>query len=289
MGSESNTRSLSLAIPGSLVSDTPHLREKTGKLGLVARACSIFGVTEIILYQDDARSYQKRDLDLCMEILGFVETPQYLRKRAFRLTRNLRFAGILAPLQTPPHDVPHSIREVNVGDLRDGMVVTRSRGNVMVDVGLERAFECLGDFPVGRRVTVRLASLTENPMAEIVVDSTRRSAYWGYRVMKARSSLGEFIEKGGFDLAIGTSRYGSPIADRWSSLVAAMKGARHILVAFGSPRMGLVDILRQENIPPQDVFDYFVNTVPNQNVSTVRTEEAILISLGVFTLATSIY
>ncbi len=289
MTSESNVRALSLAIPGSLVSDTPHLREKTGKLGSVARACSIFGVTEIVFYQDDARRDQKSDLELCTEILRFVETPQYLRKRMFRLTPNLRFAGILPPLQTPPHDVPHSIREVKVGDVRDGVVVERSRGNVLVDVGVEEAFECHGDFPVGKRVTVRLTSFGENRIAEIVEDLTKEPSYWGYRVVKADSGLGEFVDKGNFDLVIGTSRYGAPIGDLWRGLVDSLKGARQVLIAFGSPRMGLRDILGQEKMAPEDVFDYFVNTVPNQNVSTVRTEEAILISLGVFKLATSIY
>ncbi len=79
------------------------------------------------------------------------------------------------------------------------------------------------------------------------------------------------------------------IADVWSSLASSLKSAEHVLMAFGSPKMGLRDILKHENKAPEDVFDYFVNTVPNQNVSTVRTEEAILISLGIFNLATSIY
>lgn len=289
MRSKSDVRRLSVAIPASLVSDTPHLREKTGKLGSVARACSIFGATEIILYQDDARRDQANDLELCMEILRFVETPQYLRKRMFRLTPNLRFAGILAPLQTPAHDVARSIRESKVGDVRDGVIVDRRRGSLLVDVGLEKALECHGNLPVGRRVIVRVTSLGKNPLGEIVDYSKTGSAYWGYQIVKADSSLGRFVEKEKFDLAIGTSRYGSPIADVWSGLVAAFRSAEQVLVAFGSPKMGLGDILSQENKTPEDVFDYLVNTVPNQNVSTVRTEEAILISLGIFNLATSIY
>jgi predicted SPOUT superfamily RNA methylase MTH1 len=289
LSSESNARKLSLAVPASLVSDTPHLREKTGKLGSVARACSIFGVTEIVLYKDNARREQKGDLELCVEILRFVETPQYLRKRMFRLTPNLRFAGILPPLQTPAHDVPHSTREVKPGDLRDGVIVERSRGTVLVDVGLEKALRCHGDFPVGKRVTVRLTSLGGSSNAEVLEDLTAQSAYWGYKVVRADSGLGEILDKGNFDLAIGTSRYGSPIADVWRGLVGALKDARQILIAFGSPRMGLRDILGQEKMAPEDVFDYFVNTVPDQNVSTVRTEEAILISLGILKFATSIY
>jgi hypothetical protein len=53
------------------------------------------------------------------------------------------------------------------------------------------------------------------------------------------------------------------------------------LVAFGSPRLGLKEILVQEGKSPDDVFNFFVNTVPGQNVATVRTEEAVFISLGV--------
>jgi predicted SPOUT superfamily RNA methylase MTH1 len=53
-----------------------------------------------------------------------------------------------------------------------------------------------------------------------------------------------------------------------------------VLVTFGSPRLGLTEILSQEGKTPGDVFDFFINTVPAQNVATVRTEEAILISLA---------
>jgi len=289
MGSSWVGRRLSVAIPASLVSDTPHLREKTGKLGSIARASSIFGVTRIVLYPDDSRRNQETDLELCTEILRFVETPQYLRKRMFRLSDNLRYTGILPPLQTPPHDVPHSIPESKSGDLRDGIVVGRRGSSLLVDVGLELVVECLGDAPVGKRVTVKVIDLGKNPVGEIAGDSKGGRAYWGYEVKRANSSLSKFIQEDKSDLVIGTSRYGSNIAEVWSDLTSSIKNAGHILVVFGSPKLGLTDILKQENKAPEDVFDYFVNTVPNQNVSTVRTEEAILISLGIFNLATSIY
>ncbi len=117
----------SVAIPASVVSDTPHLREKTAKLGAIARACSIFGVTEIILYPDDPHSDQGADLQFCSDILGYIETPQYLRRRLFKLSPTFQFTGILPPLQTPPHNVPSSASQLKVGDLRDGVVVGRSR------------------------------------------------------------------------------------------------------------------------------------------------------------------
>ena len=62
----------SVALPASIVSDTPHLREKTAKLGNIARSCSIFGVDQIIIYGDDPSQDQKQDLDTCTEILQFL-------------------------------------------------------------------------------------------------------------------------------------------------------------------------------------------------------------------------
>ena len=57
------------------------------------------------------------------------------------------------------------------------------------------------------------------------------------------------------------------------------------MVAFGSPRFGLREILQQEKLDRNDVLDYFVNTIPSQKTATVRTEEALLVSLGILNLA----
>jgi predicted SPOUT superfamily RNA methylase MTH1 len=256
------------------------LREKTAKVGLIARACAIFGVREIILYADDARRDQREDLKFSELILNFVETPQYLRKRMFRLTPLLRFTGILPPLQTPHHDVPHSIRESKVGDIRDGIVTGRLDGALAVDVGLDRSVGCPGNLPTGSRVTVRLTSVGKNLGGEIV-EWSKISIYWGYRVRTPKSGLGSLLEKEKYDLTIGTSRYGLQIVDVWPKISTSLKNRGSVLVAFGSPRMGLREILGQEGKKPEDVFEFFVNTVPGQGVATVRTEEAVLISLGI--------
>ncbi len=281
---------LSVAIPGSLVADTPHLREKTAKLGTVARACSIFGVREIILYPDNVQHDQQEYLHLCVQILGFIETPQYLRKRLFGLQPSLKFAGILPPLQIPSHDVPRSIRECKENDFREGLVIAR-RGEILsLEVGLERTLECSGDVPVGTRVTVRLTKLGKNLIGEII-DLTKTSIsqpdiqpiYWGYRVHEA-ASLGKVLGNQQWELKVGTSRYGVPVQEVLLSLSRALKTSRSTLVAFGSPKMGLGEILKQEKFAPKDMFDYFVNMVPDQKTATVRTEEALLVTLSILNL-----
>jgi hypothetical protein len=108
--------------------------------------------------------------------------------------------------------------------------------------------------------------------------------YWGYKVNRALS-LGKLLQERHFDLKIGTSRYGSHVTEIWPSLMAGLKTAEAVLVAFGSPKSGLREILQHEKLDPTHLFDYFVNTIPNQQTATVRTEEAILVSLGILNLA----
>ena len=135
------------------------MREKTAKLGAIARTCSIFGVTEVILYPDDPHRDQGADLQFCFDILTYIETPQYLRRRLFKLSPTFKFTGILPPLQTPPHNVPSSSSQLKVGDLREGVVVGRTGSNVNVDAGLKETIECQGSYRIGERVTLQLTDL----------------------------------------------------------------------------------------------------------------------------------
>ena len=68
-------KKLAIAVPASVISDTPHLREKTSKIGLIGRAAAIFRVEEIIVYVDDPRTEQKRELDLVATLLSYMERP----------------------------------------------------------------------------------------------------------------------------------------------------------------------------------------------------------------------
>jgi predicted SPOUT superfamily RNA methylase MTH1 len=93
------------------------------------------------------------------------------------------------------------------------------------------------------------------------------------------------LERERFELKIGTSRYGALIQEVWPEIGNSLRNVGSVLVAFGSPRMGLTETLAQEGKTPSNVFNFFLNTVPGQNVATVRTEEAIFISLGLLNMA----
>ena len=59
-------RKLAIAIPVSIISEIPHLREKTREIGLIARASAIFRVNEIIVFSDNVGSNQNRDRNLIL-------------------------------------------------------------------------------------------------------------------------------------------------------------------------------------------------------------------------------
>ena len=126
--------------------------------------------------------------------------------------------------------------------------------------------------------TVKLTSIKE--LAGELVDRTKISIYWGYRVRAQKTALGAIIEKEKYNLRIGTSRYGQQLKDVWSKLLSLLNNEGSVLIAFGSPKAGLRDILQREGKKPEDVFDVYVNMVPKQETLTVRTEEAVALSLS---------
>lgn len=80
-----------------------------------------------------------------------------------------------------------------------------------------------------------------------------------------------------YDLTIGTS-------DRGESVDSfACPAFEHLLIVFGGLQ-GLEDHLQNDEAlevdDPQLLFDHYLNTVPNQGSRTVRTEEAVLITMG---------
>lgn len=129
---------LSIAIPASIVSDIPHLREKTLKIGMVGRTAAIFGVEEVIVFPDTPKLNQRREIGLIATVLSYMETPQYLRKRLFKIKPELRYAGVLPPLRTPHHPLQNRMKDLEDGEYREGAVVSHTKDGNLVDVGVER-------------------------------------------------------------------------------------------------------------------------------------------------------
>jgi len=273
-------KKLCIAIPASVVSDTPHLREKTSKIGLIGRAAAIFRVNEIVIYPDNPRTNQTADTNLAATLLAYMETPQYLRKRLFKLEPALQYAGILPPLRTPHHPLNRRAESLKVGEYREGVTLSETREGALVEIGVEQpALMQNKKSPVGKRVTVKI---TKNDKRVEIEPAERDEVpeYWGYAVTAKKDSLGKIMRNRHFDLTIATSKYGMQIADVAAKLAEKWAKANAILVAFGAPSRGLNEIVALEKLQLENTVDFVVNTIPNQGTETVRTEEAVIASLA---------
>ncbi|XP_011303182.1 putative methyltransferase C9orf114 homolog [Fopius arisanus] len=292
---------LSIAVPGSILDNAQSPELRTYLAGQIARAACVNKVDEVIVFDDQGEVTEvdkkklKKDEHLgearasCLQlarILQYLECPQYLRKYFFPIHKDLQYAGVLNPL-----DAPHHLRASDVSLFREGVVANKpikaGRGS-QVNVGLLNDVHIDKMLTPGLRVTLRIPPDQENPKrlkGTVVSPTTPRAetgVYWGYTVRLA-SSITEVFSKcpyeKGYDLTIGTSDKGSPIDE----IPSRSLEYSHALMVFGG-LAGLEAALEADeglNIDdPSLLFDKYLNTCPEQGSRTIRTEEAILISLS---------
>jgi predicted SPOUT superfamily RNA methylase MTH1 len=275
---------LSIAIPASIVADIPHLREKTLRIGLIGRASAIFRVNEIIIYPDLSRHDQYQDSKLMFSILSYMETPQYLRKHLFSLKPSLRYVGVLPPLRTLHHPTANLVKDLKIGELREGIILESNSKRSLVYVGVERLANLQGlELPVGGRVTVKFVNFHRGIPFVSLTKREDIDVYWGYRVSVSKRTIGQILKHEVNKLKIATSKYGKPF-NKLLEIEAIYKKSRRILFVFGSPDKGLKELLQNENLDIYELVDFVVNTIPLQGTKTVRTEEAIFASLSVFNI-----
>jgi methyltransferase len=259
-------RKLAVSLPDSVLEDKESLRDKTAKLGLIARACAIYGVDQIEIFRDQTGHGEP---EVIRRVLEYIETPQYLRRRLYPLDETLRYAGMLPPLRIPSHRGKVSMDRLRVGDVREGVV--NSDGTV--DIGLDVAPSLSGKAVAGDRVTVRLMST--RPPSAVTIPRNDVGEYWGYKV--ELKSVRDVLSDGGFKVKVATSKFGTPLSSVLGNLRASFESADSIKLIFGSPSRGLYEIMGRDL---DKRVDFVLNLFPEQHVETVRTEEAIFVGLG---------
>ena len=271
---------LAVALPSSLVADVPHPREKMTRLGFLGRSLGIFRVDEVIIYADLASQEDARQGRFVNSVLSYMETPQHLRKHLVRMSPDLRFVGVLPPLRTPNHPVSGKITDLKIGEHREGVVVEAGAETSRLDIGVGSLAEVPARLHRGSRVSVRIREIAPKIVAE-VIDENRIDIYWGFRVTLKNLPLGRLIQENRPDVVVATSRLGERVNAVFDQLRTAMTGASKVLLAFGSPRRGLHEIIEEENMKLDTVATFTVNFVPDQGTQTVRTEEAVYSALSV--------
>ncbi len=260
---------LYVAIPDSTLIECSDLREKTEKVGYIARACAIHGVSRIYIYHDKGER-AREDQRLLSILLQYIETPQYLRRRLFPRIHELAYAGILPPLRTPSHLVTSETSKVKVGDLREGYCYRRA-GDYYVDLGLEKpALLVGGDASLGR-VLVRVEGV-EPELTCMIANRSLLKEYWGYTV-KQTEEVSKLVKSLKPVTVIATSRQGQPLEEYLRQILDLLRSSERCLILFGSPRRGLKEILRDEKTALESIAHM-----------TIRTEEALYIVLGIINL-----
>ena len=181
-------RELAIAIPSNILEDCQSLSDKTNKIGVIARAASIFKVTKIHIYQNKGIS----DTDLILLLLKYLVTPQYLRKNLFPIKKELKLAGTLPPLRIPSHTVNRQY-DRNIVDIRDGLCIKfdKKMNMSVIDVGLNKYGMLKDRIPVGNIVTVKIISDSFKGKF-FLLEKTIPSLYWGYDILY-NNSLKEIL------------------------------------------------------------------------------------------------
>ncbi|XP_059213496.1 putative methyltransferase C9orf114 homolog [Centropristis striata] len=288
---------VSVALPGSVLDNAQSTELRTYLAGQIARACVVFSVDEIVVFDEQGEDVKSVEGEFkgvgkkghaCIQlarILQYLECPQYLRKWFFPKHQDLQYAGLLNPL-----DSPHHMRVDDESDYREGIVLDRpikpGKGS-LVNCGMRKDVRIDKQLQSGLRVTVKL-NKTQNQESKLCkgvvvaphLPRTEGGLYWGYSVRLASCLSAVFTEspfEEGYDLTIGTSERGSNIDQ------TTLSPFKHLLVVFGGLQGLEASVDTDQNLEVTDpgvLFDLYLNTCPSQGSRTIRTEEAILVSMA---------
>lgn len=246
---------------------------------------------------DDTDSSFTADVDPChflAHVLSYLEAPPFMRKTLFPIHPNLRLAGLLPSLDMPHHPNPID----GAIPYREGVTLDRpppagSDAACLVDIGAKAPVPLPDDIPPNTRVTLHFPSGSfEHGPAEAVHPAAPREDggyYWGYAVRRAASLSAVFEESpfdGGYDVSIGTSERGDSVSRAFPRHDRTLP-FKHLLIVFGGPR-GIEYAAANDpqlsemgvgGSSTRELFDHWIDVLPNQGSRTIRTDEAVFIAL----------
>ena len=282
---------LSILIPSSIVDNAQSKELRTYLIGELARTLGIFKISEVIIFHDKLKDNSKDYINYFVKNLQYLETPQYLRKTLFPMSEDLKLSGLMNPLESQ-----HHLRKDEWSPYREGCVLDRPVNGEYswVNIGLNKDCKINQKLPPKTRVTVKLNEKNFNNKLKFYTGTPvsmsepfiKNGTYWGYivRVCETYKDIfNDSIYEDGYDFIIGTSDKGENYRN---ANFSKKKDFKHCLIIFGgiSGIEGMMIDDEHNNINANNIsknFDLYLNTCINQGLRTIRTEEAILISLAV--------
>jgi hypothetical protein len=265
---------LSIHVPASIITVEHGIVKKTLVIGLVARSSAIFRVDRIALYRDPGSVVS--DLEFIRKILEYILAPPYLRKRLFKIDRDLRAVGMLPPLATASHPTEE---DIDIDHIRPAMVTRIIGDRICIDPGLDGEVCIKVDrsirLKVGEIIYVRISR--DRSIKGIAGVDEVKKIYWGYRV-EVYSSLRESIEASRDELYVVATKKGSHNVDALLERIRS-EGVGVSLI-FGSPDKDPDEIALEEGWNLENIPYVKFNSTPLQGVRSIRTYEAIYITLA---------
>jgi len=269
-------------LPATFLREIPHLREKTLRASMIARALAIFRIDHVIIYKDVNDEKWRDDAKLFKLLLEYFKTPPYLKRFLFKRLKELKYVGVAPPLKAPSH--PEHALDFS-SDFRLALILKKGK-EILAEAGLPHVVKVKNKEKVHDKDLVILQiRQSEDDFVGEVVDSVPH--YWDYDV-SIENDLPSLIKKYHKldNLIISTSRYGEDIRDIIEKLRVSLNKSSSVMIIFGSPKEGLKEIFNRFGLDINHDSDYVINFIPLQGVKTVRTEEALMSTLSIINLLT---
>ncbi|KAJ3105329.1 hypothetical protein HDU97_008226 [Phlyctochytrium planicorne] len=301
-----NAQTVTVALTSSFIEHFEKAELRTYAAGQISRALALFCVDEVVVFPEAPpnvgrtpknldgtfESASKKKLDGAMflgRLLQYLETPP---KALFPVHRDLKFAGLINPLEAP-----HHMRLEDQSLFREGVTTNRkTESGTVVDCGMQKEVVVDRVIKPNVRVTVKINLASDVPNEKHVkgsvvgpsVPKEKYGLYWGYRTRVAPSIskvISECPYKEGYDLTIGVSEKGTGSVKALDEKRAALKGYKHVLIVLGGSKgleysIGCDEDLKVDEDDAGELFDLYVNLNPRQGSRTIRTEENIMVSLA---------
>lgn len=278
---------LTVVVPASILTVEQSLYEKTIILGFLARALAIFRVDELVIFVDS--ECRDGDVEVVKDVMNYMLTPPYIRKKLICRKETLRYAGVLPPLNIPTH--PTSDEGLEVVPVREGVVINVRGRYVKVDVGLKE--DVVAEVPkdianevkprVGAKVLVKIVE--KDPLKGIIITERNVPWYLGFKVTTIYE-VDNIIKMltGPEVLGVMTSKYGDEVSKLLSMY---SKGLKTIILMFGNYRKDFNELVGVEvSHILSNVMKVSINTIPFQGVRSVRTVEAVYATLALINALT---
>ncbi|KAK4168785.1 putative RNA methyltransferase [Cladorrhinum sp. PSN259] len=292
---------ISIAVPTSIIADCVTREQRTTTVGRIARAMAVFSVDEVVVFDDSPMDKRPANVDtdaytgdtdeghFMEHLLTYLETPPFMRKLLFPLHPNLRSQGLLPSLDMPHH--PHKDEWL---PYREGLTLdTPAKGGngTVVDIGMPETVTIKESIPARTRLTLKMSDDAYGQPEPVhpATPRTESGYFWGFNVRRAKSLSDVFTGSAyeeGYDLSIGTSERGVPLSRAFPDY-HQRASFNHMLIVFGGPRgleyasmndpeLGQMGISGSRT---KELFDHWINVLPDQGTRGIRTDEALLIAL----------